>query len=190
VREELEPELPLRTDRLLLRLLTPDDRAALLAYRSQPEVCRYLPFPPMDGAEIDRRLAGQWQQRRLADAGSALTLGIEEAATGRLVGDVVLFVRSRSDESGELGWVLSPEHRGHGYATEAARALLALAFDELDLHRVIARMDPENDESARVAARLGMRREALMIEDERVKGEWADTLYYAMLQREWRASSG
>jgi RimJ/RimL family protein N-acetyltransferase len=143
----------------------------------------------MDGAEIDRRLADQWRQRRLADAGSALTLGIEVAATGRLAGDIVLFVRSRADESGELGWVLSPDHRGHGYATEAANALLALAFDEMDLHRVLARMDPDNDASARLAARIGMRREALLIEDERVKGEWADTLYYAMLQREWRASS-
>jgi RimJ/RimL family protein N-acetyltransferase len=187
VRESLEPALPLRTERLLLRLLTPDDRAALLAYRSLPDVCRFLPFSPMDEAEVDRRLEVQWRQTRLADAGSALTLGVEVAATGQLAGDVVLFVHSRSGESAEVGWVLSPEHTGNGYATEAAAALLALAFEGLEAHRVIARMDPRNAPSARVAERLGMRREALLIEDERVKGEWSDTLLFGMLHREWRA---
>ena len=187
MRESLEPALPLRTPRLDLRLLGPADRAALLAYRSLPHVCRYLPFPPMDSAEIDRRLAGQWQQRRLSDGGSAMTLGIEVRETGLLVGDVVLFVRSRADDSGEVGWVLSPEHTGHGYATEAAAALLALGFEGMGMHRVIARMDPANDASARVAARLGMRVGARLIEKERVKGEREDTLFYALVQREWRA---
>jgi RimJ/RimL family protein N-acetyltransferase len=49
-------------------------------------------------------------------------------------------------------------------------------------------MHPGNDASAKVAARLGMRREALLVEDERVKGEWRDTLFFAILEREWRGS--
>jgi RimJ/RimL family protein N-acetyltransferase len=186
VDESFEPELPVVTERLRLRALTTADRGALLAYRSLPEVCRFLPFPPMDAAEIDRRLDGQWRQYRPA-APRGMTLGIEVAATGELAGDVVLFLESRADETGELGWVLSPEHTGHGYATEAAAALLALAFDGMGLHRVVARMAPDNDASAAVATRLGMRREALMIENELIKGRWEDTLYYAILDREWRA---
>ena len=117
---------------------------------------------------------------------TALRLGIE--ADGVLVGDIVLFVTGAAeDEAVELGWVLAPEHEGHGYATEAARALLAVAFDGLGAHRVIARMDPQHDGSAAVATRLGMRREALLIENELIKGEWLDTLYFALLEREHRA---
>ena len=48
-------------------------------------------------------------------------------------------------------------------------------------------MDPENAASAAVAHRIGMRRESLAVEDELVKGEWVDTLYYAMLEREFRS---
>lgn len=66
--------------------------------------------------------------------------------------------------------------------------LAALAFEELGFHRVIARVEARNTASARVLARLGMRREAEMVENERVKGEWQSESSYAMLEREWAAT--
>jgi RimJ/RimL family protein N-acetyltransferase len=182
------PEL-IRTERLELRPLGDRDRDALLAYRSDPETCRFLPFEPQTAEDIDRYLASRAAQRQLGEADSSVSFGIRLAGGGPLVGDLILFVRSRTGECLELGWVLAPEHRGAGYATEAAAALLRFAFDEVRAHRVVARMDPANDASAKVAARLGLRREALLVEDERVKGEWRDTLYFAVLEREWRASA-
>ncbi len=184
MRDLVRPDLPIRTGRLLLRPLTEDDVPALLAYRSLPEVCRFLPFEPMDEAEVRRRLAEQWSTLELRPGGS-VTLGIEH--DGTLVGDVVLFGGDRATQTAEIGWVLSPDQRGHGYATEAAAALLPVVFDGLEAHRVIARMDPANDASAAVAARIGMRREALHVEDAFIKGEWVDTLLSAMLEREFRA---
>ena len=184
--ETFEPDLPIRTDRLVLRPLTEADVPALLAYRGDAEVCRWLPFEPMDEAEVRRRLRDHWSTTVLTGPGSSLTLGID--VDGALVGDVVLFVKDRGARLAEVGWVLAPQHEGRGYATEAARVLLAVAFDGLRAHRVIARMDPDNTASAAVAARLCMRREALLIEDELFKGAWADTLLYALLEREHRAA--
>jgi len=188
VRDVVVPPDPLRTDRLELRPLAPGDRDDLLAYRSDPETCRFLPFKPQTAEDIDRYLVTRGARRELGETDTSVSFGVRLAGGGALVGDLIVFVRSRVDECLELGWVLSPEHRGAGYATEAAAALLRFAFDAVGAHRVVARMDPANDASAKVATRLGLRREALLVEDERVKGEWRDTLFFAILEREWRAS--
>ncbi|BFU42455.1 GNAT family N-acetyltransferase [Krasilnikovia sp. MM14-A1004] len=182
---ELRPDYPIRTERLLLRPLTTDDADALLTYRSVPDVCRYVPFEPMDRQTILDRMATVWANTGLTDEGQALTLGVELAADSDLIGDVVLFWHSREHSSGEIGYVINPEHVGHGYATEAARAMLRLGFEELGLHRIIARLDERNDASANVARRLGMRQEARLVHNEFFKGEWSTELDFAMLAEEW-----
>ncbi|WP_239090816.1 GNAT family N-acetyltransferase [Asanoa iriomotensis] len=183
----LHPKYPVRTERLHLRPLTAADTDALLAYRSLPEVCRYVPFAPMDKAVIADRLAGMWSVTTLTDEGQALTLGIELATTGELVGDVVLFFHSRAHRGGEIGYVVNPSFEGNGYATEAARALLKLGFEDLGLHRIIGRIDERNKPSAKVLRRLGMREEARLVRNEWFKGEWSTELDFAMLAEEWQA---
>jgi RimJ/RimL family protein N-acetyltransferase len=184
---ELRPAYPIRTERLLLRPLTADDTGGLLAYRSLPEVCRYVPFEPMTREVINERLATHWARTTVTDEGQGLSLGVELAATVDLVGDVLLYWQSREHRGGEIGYVFHPGHAGHGYATEAARAMLALAFDGLGLHRVMARLDERNDASAGVARRLGMRQEGRLVENEWFKGEWTTELDFAILAEEWRA---
>jgi RimJ/RimL family protein N-acetyltransferase len=170
---------------LLLRPLTKGDVDDLLAYRSQLDVCRYVPFEPMDRRVIEERLATLWATTALTDEGQALTLGVELAGAGRLIGDVVLIWRSREHQGGEIGYVLNPGHRGHGYATEAAEALLRFGFEDLGWHRVIARLDERNGPSAGVARRLGMRQEARLVRNEFFKGEWSTELDFALLADEW-----
>jgi len=155
----LDPDYPLRTQRLSLRPLSERDVDSLVAYRSLPEVCRYVPFEPMDEAAVRERLHRSWGLRALKAEGDVLFLGVELTASGQLVGDVMLRWSSVEHRGGEIGYVFHPAYSGRGYATEAAHRLLHLAFDELGLHRVIARLDAENHSSARVAARLGMRQE-------------------------------
>ena len=186
---ELAPGYPVRSRRLSLRPLSTADTTALLTYRSRPDVCRYVPFKPMDTAVIAERLGTVWARTSLNDAGQSLTLGVEVTATGELVGDVVLFWHSREHRGGEVGYVLNPEFSGHGYASEAVHRLLGLAFDDLGLHRVVARIDARNEASARLARRLGMRQEAYLMRNEWFKGEWTDELDFALLEDEWAATS-
>jgi RimJ/RimL family protein N-acetyltransferase len=181
----LRPAYPVVTDRLLLRPLTERDVEALLAYRALPDVCRYVPFEPMTREAVHERLATQWAVTELTDEGQALTLGAELAATGELIGDVILFWHSRTHLGGELGYMLNPDHGGRGYATEAAHAMLRLGFEELGLRRIIARIDERNEPSARVLRRLGLRQEARLVENELFKGEWSTELDFAMLAGEW-----
>jgi len=188
----LRPSYPITTARLRLRPLAFEDTEALLAYRGRPEVCRYLPFEPMDEQVLTARLAGDLGRREITAEGQGLTLGVELAAIGRLVGDVVLFFRSAAHAAGEIGYVFHPDVAGQGYAAEACAALLDLAFDNSDglgLHRVVAQMDARNGASARLASHLGMRREAHFRSSEMFKGAWSDLVVYALLDHEWRTST-
>lgn len=182
-----QPAFPVRTKRLTLSPLTLEDAEELLAYRSVPEVCRYVPFGAQTKADIEegiRRRDGS----RIVTAGDALMLGVRLESSGVLVGDVMLRWISDPDRGAEIGYVFHPEHSGNGYATEACRALFTLAFEGLDAHRVIARIDARNSPSIRVATRLGMRQEAHLVENEWFKGEWSDELDFAILDREWRSA--
>ena len=117
-----------------------------------------------------------------------MSLAVEPVTTGELVGHVSLSVGPPEHRQGEVGFHFHPDHQGRGYATEAAAAMLALAFETYGLHRVAGRLEPRNVASACVLEKLGMRREAHLIENEWVKGEWQSELVYALLAREWRAS--
>src|SRR5579862_3775137 len=86
----LTPPYPVRTRRLLLRPLGDGDVDALVAYRSLPEVCRYVPFEPMDADRVRERLRGIWAATTIEEEGDVLILGAELAATGELVGDLML----------------------------------------------------------------------------------------------------
>ena len=86
----------------------------------------------------------------------------------------------------EIGWVLGREHQGRGYATEAAKSLVAYAFESLQCHRVIATCQPENVASWRVMEKLEMRREGLFRKCiARASGEWWDEYFYAILAEEY-----
>jgi RimJ/RimL family protein N-acetyltransferase len=100
---------------------------------------------------------------------------------------VLLFWHSAEHRGGEVGYVLHPDHVGHGYATEATAAMLELGFDGLSLHRIIGRIDARNDASAAVLRRLGLRQEAVLIDNEWFKGEWSTEIDFAILEDEWRS---
>lgn len=182
---QVQPTYPLATERLILRPMVPADVDALLSYRGREDVCRYLPFVPTTREELQVRLADDLSRTEITGEGQRLTLGVAVKGTERLLGDVVLFFHSLEHAGGEIGYVFHPDAGGHGYATEACAAMLHVAFRQLGLHRVIARLDHRNGASARLATRLGMRQEAHFIRNEMFKGEWSDELVFAMLADEW-----
>lgn len=186
----LKPDYPILTERLLLRPFDPAaDVDAVHAYQSREDVCRYIPYNPRTRDEVADRLADPERTRStLEEQGQALILAVARRDTGRLVGDVMLLWSSAEHRCAEIGYVFDPEQHGNGFATEACAALLPLAFDGLGLHRVIARIDERNTASAAVLRRLGMRKEAVLVENEWFKGEWTTEIDFAMLVHEWRAA--
>jgi RimJ/RimL family protein N-acetyltransferase len=182
----LRPTYPIETARLLLRPFTPDDFDDLLDIQSRPDVARYLYWRPREPEEVEQSLAAKMAMTALEDDGDGISLAATLRSTGELVGDASLRWVSREHRQGEIGFIVHPDHQGRRFATEMAVAMLGLGFDGLDLHRIVGRCDARNAASARVMERLGMRREAHLVENELIKGEWTDELVYAMLQTEWR----
>jgi len=180
---------PIATERLVLRPFTPGDFDALFAYQSRPDVTRWLEWDARTEEQVRAALARKIAAVAVVDEGDFLALAITKKDTGELVGDVILAFASAEHRAGEIGYIVHPDHQGLGYSTEACREVLRIAFDDLGLHRVIGRLEPRNVASARVLEKLGMRREALFVDNEMIKGEWQSEAVYAILDREWRAAS-
>jgi RimJ/RimL family protein N-acetyltransferase len=104
----------------------------------------------------------------------------------QLIGSVALRVSNPDHRGGFIGYAFNRSYWGQGYATEAARALLAFGFERLNLHRIFATCDPRNVASSRVLEKIGMRREGHLREHKWQKGRWRDSFMYAILAQEWR----
>lgn len=172
----------------MLRPFRLDDFGALHAMQSDEGVMRWLYGEPRTEEEtrayLDVKVAGD----ALRAEGDWLSAAVTLASTGEVVGDVALNWSSEQHRGGELGFVVHPDHQGNGYATEAARPILAFGFETVGFHRLIGRLESRNTASARVLEKLGMRLEAHFVENEFVKGEWQSEAVYALLDHEWRAN--
>jgi RimJ/RimL family protein N-acetyltransferase len=177
------PDLPIRTERLVLRASRPEDAAAFAPAWADPDYARHLLTGTMNAAEV----AEVRRRHAVADRDNGRVLGLVVERAGEVVGDLVLFLQGTGWAQAEVGWTSLPQHSGHGYVTEAARALVDLAFDHYAVHRVVATLDARNARSAAVCERLGMRLECDKRADFWSKGEWTPTLEYAVLADEWAA---
>jgi ribosomal-protein-alanine N-acetyltransferase len=182
------PTPTLRTERLALRPFTHADGDALFALHSNAHVLRYWDSPPWsDRARAERFLAAC---RQLAEEGSGARLAVDRASDGAFIGWCSLSRWNPDHRSASLGYCLDDAAWGHGYATEAAGAVLQWAFETLDLNRVQAEADTRNRASARVLEKLGFVLEGTLREDCVVNGEVSDSWVYGLLRREWQPVSG
>lgn len=89
----------------------------------------------------------------------------------------------------EINYWIIPSRWGNGYATEAAERLIRYGFNQLNLHKVVARVSEFNDASKRVVEKIGFVKEGVQREQEFVDGEYQDRHWYGLLKREWQESN-
>jgi RimJ/RimL family protein N-acetyltransferase len=151
----LATPLVLRTERLILRPWRAEDRPPFAALNGDPRVMEHFPatldrtasdaLADRLAAEVDAWGWGRWAVEVTGGPGFIGFVGLAPAPAGVPFGPAI-----------EVGWRLSAESWGRGYATEAARAALAVAFDRLGLDRVVSFTVPANARSRAVMARLGL----------------------------------
>ena len=177
----------LRTDRLRLRPFTEADADPLFALHSSTYVMRYWDSPPWNERTRAERFIAIC--RKMADEGTGARVSIDRASDGAFVGWCGLTGWNPDFRSASLGYCLDDAMWGHGYATEAAHALLQWAFDTLDLNRVQSETDTRNVASAGVLEKLGFVREGTLREECIVNGEVSDTWVFGLIRREWQPST-
>lgn len=191
---QVRPQLPLKTQRLLLREFVEDDWQPIHSYTSDPEVFRYVEGGPLNDQQtrvsIEKAIASQREDPRL-DFRLAVALKEE----GKVIGDARIRILDpnlhpvyRLLGQAYIGFYFNRHYWRKGYASEVAQVLLSFGFDQLRLHRIFAWCDAENLASARVLEKVGMRREGVLRKNWTVRGEWRDAFLYAMIESEWSNS--
>jgi [ribosomal protein S5]-alanine N-acetyltransferase len=180
----VKPWFSLETERLLLREFRAADEARIHEYASDPEVARLMIWgpnaPEATHQFLERMLKAQERWPR-----PDVELAIELKSEGRVIGAIGLRIQDERNRTADIGYVLNRSYWGRGYMTEAARAILGVAFRDLNLHRVWAMCHVRNHASYRVMEKLGMRREAHFRKNAFEKNEWRDSYLYAILAEEW-----
>jgi RimJ/RimL family protein N-acetyltransferase len=180
--DRLDVDLPLITERLVLRRFAPDDVQSLLALARQPSVARVLRGIEPTEASVRDYLVAQTSYEPF-EQDKCFDLALERKCDGQVIG--LLSLVRRDHGKAEIGWSLGVAHRRRGYVTEGASALMTYGFASVGLHRIYATTSNINTSSWRVMERLGMRREACLREAEFRDGNWIDVLIYGILDREW-----
>ena len=175
---------PIHTERLRIRAIAREDAADLAERRSDAEVARFqnwaIPYG-LDQAEtlvagligVDGPKNEEWWMAMLTLAGTA-----------NVVGDIAVRLTFEG-RSAEIGYTLSREHWGRGYATEAVEGLVAYLFDEMCVARVSAMVHPDNVGSARVLERCGFLFEGHTRDSFWLGDEGSDDWIYGLTRSDW-----
>ena len=169
----------LKTGRLILDAFHLLDAEATERMVSEYELSRYTlniphPYPPGESLVWIAGHAGEFER------GEAVTFAVR-LPDETLVGCVSVRVERRHDR-GEIGYWIGCPYWGKGYATEAARACTAFAFEHFGLHKLVAVRDPANPASGKVLEKIGMTREGERRGHLKKDGVYLDTVEYGLLR--------
>jgi RimJ/RimL family protein N-acetyltransferase len=174
------------TERLLIRILERKDKEDFFQYRSMPEIYKYQSWRPKFISEIE-----EFINKNVAVFPNTPNTWLQLAVClkeGQMIGDIgIHFI---DDCQIEIGYTLSPEYQGNGYAFEAVKAVINYVFFVLKKHRIAASVDPDNIQSIKLLERIGFRKEAHFIKSFRMDDQWYDDCIYAMLEDEWKPVQG
>lgn len=177
----------LKTDRLVMRPFLEGDGDAMYAnWASDPEVCRFLTWPPHESADFTRQLVSDWASCYGSDC--YYHWGI--TLSGELVGDIAVVRWNEQNEEAELGYCLSRRLWGQGLMTEALRAVSGYLFDIVGFHRIALRHDSDNPASGRVMQKAGFLYEGCLKEAyKRRDGSRANLCLYGATRSDFKTDT-
>ena len=180
--------IDIKGPRLHLRPLQAYDLADFIAYRKDPDVCRYQGFDPFteekaikfieEQSKADFDLVGDWMQ-----------IGIESLQDHRLIGDCAVKFRLATPQLVELGYTINPQFQRKGFATEAIKMLLQHLFQAQKVHKAIAQVDPRNEASLKLLERLGFVLEGKFRQHfyDDIDQRWVDEWQYGLLKTDFNS---
>jgi RimJ/RimL family protein N-acetyltransferase len=180
-----EVHMSVRTRRLQLRRLNMGDRIDLLALMSNADSFGYLGWQTMDEEAVDAWLERDARIHHM-EPDVTLYFGVELLSTSKLIALVGFDYQGQKTAQAGFDVVVSPPFRAQGYGTETVGGVLDFAFREANLRRVVVGCDSRNIAGLKMLASAGMRREGEFVEDYPSRGEWVNTVWFALLSREYK----
>ncbi len=165
----------LETDRLILRPITLNDAEDLFEYASDPENTKHT-FPTHQSIEET-----EWVISNLFMSAPLGNFAIELKESGKMIGTCDLRV-NEGEKSAELAYAINKKYWGNGYAPEAAKRLLELAFQDLKIERLWAKFSSENPASGRVMEKIGMEKEGTLRHTKNLCGDFVDQVVYSRIE--------
>jgi len=174
------------TGRLILREITWDDLEDVHRLHSVPEVDQYNTLGIPADIEVTREVMRPDIEASGKDPQTRYTWRIIIKNSLEFIGLAGMTLSGDKFRLGEIYYKLLPEYWGEGYATEVAKQLIVVGFDQFNLHKVEAGVATDNERSIRVLEKAGMIREGLRRKILPIRGEWKDNYHYAIVEDDER----
>ncbi len=176
--------MKLETKRLIIRPITIDDRNEIFNYRRDKETNKFQGWIPENLEDVEVFI--QKTSAQINEPNTWFQMVIVDKETQRIVGDIGIHFMDSDSKQVEIGFTLSKDFQNRGFATESLKKVIDYLFNDLNKHRIIASIDPDNAKSIRLVERIGFRKEAHFVESLLINGKWVDDLIYALLEKDWR----
>ena len=169
----------LQTERLILRPVQPDDAEAMFDYLRDEETVRFITVPPVK--TVTEVIENSIQSYFMLDPIGKWAIVYDQ----KMVGAIDLRL-NEAHRQAEIGYVLNKRYWGQGIMPEAAQAILAVGFDQLQLVRIFSEHDTRNPKSGRVMTKIGMQQEGVALKSQIIKGEIVDMVHYAITDTQYK----
>ncbi len=174
----------IETKRLVLRKLEMKDAHDIFEYSRDPQVAKHVLWDAHTSLSESRGTI-RYMMRKYR-GGEPSSWGIQEKASGKIIGTIGYMWYQRENNSCEVGYSLSRQHWNKGYMTEALKAVIDYSFRNLHLHRVEAQHETENGASGKVMEKCGMKKEGTLRGRLYNKGRYVDVNVYSILREEYK----
>ena len=173
----------LETDRLILRQVTKDDAEDMLTYLSDQEVMKHYGLEPFTSTD-DALDEISWYQSIL-EKQTGIRWGITLKGQDKVIGSCGFLNIAAEHCRSDVGYELSKAYWGKGIASESMAAVIRYGFEQLNLQRIQALIEPPNIPSQKLAERNGFIKEGLLRSYEYTFGKFDDLLMYALLKQDF-----
>jgi ribosomal-protein-alanine N-acetyltransferase len=171
----------IETKRLVVRRFSPDDYRDLFEYLSEPVIYAFEPGKPVS---IEEAKSLALERSKGSDF-----LAVELKDKKKMIGH--LYFKQAEPlwlQTWELGYIFNPKFQRRGYGSEAAAGLTAYGFEKNNIHRIMARCNPQNTASWKLLEKVGFKREGCFRKygfvhtDENGSPIWMDAYEYSLLR--------
>lgn len=176
----------IETSRLILRRAILNDAEPMFRnWASDPEVTKYLTWPPHENVELTQKLLSGWIAEYEKDEYYHWMIVLKDL--NEPIGSIIARGYDEQIESIEIGYCIGKNWWHKGLMTEALHAVIEFLFTQVGVNRITSRHDPNNPHSGAVMRKCGMKYEGTGRQADRNNQGICDAAYYAILRSDWDA---